>query len=106
MALVSRGIAFSHGQDTLTFPVFAVLHSRGQSFAHGGMVRGAAQGTGVLQLTPFVPFQNVVSIGFPQRGYPMVDPNTGHVSETWYRFMQSMWLRGGGNSGNSGNTGT
>jgi len=99
LALVSRGIAFSHGQDVLTLPVIVALHSRGQAFAHGGMVRGGQQGTGTLTLKPFVPFQNIVDIGFPQRGYPMVDPKTGLINETWYRFMQSVWLRGGGNIG-------
>ena len=99
LAFVSRGSAFSHGRDTLTLPIIVPLHSRGQAFAHGGMVRGGQQGTGVLTLKPFVPFQNVVEIGFPQRGYPMVDPQTGLINETWYRFMQSVWLRGGGTTG-------
>ena len=99
LALSSVGITRSSGRaGSLTLSL--ALVSRGSAFSHGGMAPGSAQGTGVLRLTPFVPVQNIVNIGFPQRGYPMVDPKTGLINETWYRFMQALWLRGGGNIGN------
>ena len=34
--------------------------------------------------------------GLPQRMTAFVDPATGLVSETWWRFLSSLWTRSGG----------
>lgn len=34
--------------------------------------------------------------GLPQRMTAFVDPKTGLVSETWWRFLNSLWSRTGG----------
>ena len=36
------------------------------------------------------------SQGLPQRMTAFVDPKTGLVSDTWYRWCMSVWLRSGG----------
>ncbi len=36
------------------------------------------------------------SQGLPQRMTAFVDPKTGLVSETWWRFLNSLWTRTGG----------
>lgn len=37
-----------------------------------------------------------ISQGIPQRLTAFVDPKTGLISDTWYRFQQSLWQRTGG----------
>ena len=34
--------------------------------------------------------------GIPQRLTAFVDPQTGMVSDTWWRFLQTIWQRSGG----------
>lgn len=36
------------------------------------------------------------SQGIPQRLTAFVDPRTGLVSDTWWRFLQTLWQRTGG----------
>jgi hypothetical protein len=90
----ARGQAFSRGRaGAPTSITFLQLFARSQARSHG------RTGNPPIILTPFVPSQNVLKIGFPQRGYPLVNADTGLVNETWYRFFQTMWLNGGGTIG-------
>jgi hypothetical protein len=36
--------------------------------------------------------------GFPQRMTAFLDPKTGLVTDAWWRFLNSLWLRTGGGS--------
>jgi len=100
LALTALGSARAHGRDSIALVVIAPLHAKGQAFAHGGALRGGRDGIGVLTLTPFIPAQNVINIGMPQRGLPIADPKTGQMNQNWYLFFHALWQRGGGPIGN------
>lgn len=42
-----------------------------------------------------------VSQGFPQLDSPLIDPQTGALSITWFQFFAALWNRTGGANGNN-----
>jgi hypothetical protein len=97
--IASSGAAIGHGRGGLTLVSGLGLQSRGHAIGHGGKSPGVGITGNSLTLVLFNPPQNVLNIGFPQYGYPLADPNTGIINQTWYQFFQTIWLRTGGTIG-------
>jgi hypothetical protein len=92
LALSGRSGIRIHGRPGLHANVLLALA--------GGKAGIRLHGRATFTITPFIPSQNVINIGFPQRGLPIADPKTGVMDQNWYLFFHALWKRGGGPIGN------